>query len=103
MSRARPFCDTPGAICSIPMQHDAGTLVVIDRKEDEWERVCRETPEKDAGLERYAVLHEPSMRATTCRTSVKARELAAEVSAMFRIEAQRVLDSWEFFGEGRIA
>jgi hypothetical protein len=98
MSRGtRPFLDTPGAICALPMQHGKGTLVVIDRSQDTWERVARETPEKDEGLLRYAVWHEPSGRAVTCKTSVKARELAAEVSAMFRKEAATMIESWEPF------
>ena len=95
---------TPGALFSVVMQNSAGALLVLDRKADTWERVGRATPEQDEGLagdkpalERYAVIHEPSRRATTCKSQRIARELAAEVSGLSRADAKRTIESWEAF------
>jgi hypothetical protein len=97
MKSAVAFMGTPGALFSVVMQSATGHLVVLDRKADTWERVCRETVDKDADLERYAVLHEPSMRATTCKSQREARELAARVSGLSRSEARAEMDKWESF------
>jgi hypothetical protein len=81
------FMGTPGVLFSVRLQHYAGSLVVIDRQKDTWERVAE-------GEHRYAVQHEPSRRATTCRSAREAREYACTVAVLERQEAQRTVDSW---------
>lgn len=88
---------TPGALFSIVMQHAEGALVVIDRKVDTWERVARERLDMDTDLQRYAVLHEPSRRAITCKSHREARAEAARVSGLSRAEAKEELAKWETF------
>jgi hypothetical protein len=87
VKKTAAFGGTPGTLFAVVCQHARGCLVVIDRKADTWERVYE-------GEHRYAIMHEPSRRATTVTSVKKAREEVERVSALVKSEFAAEIDQW---------
>lgn len=78
---------TPGTVLAVMCDHSPAKLVVIDRDADTWERVYE-------GEYRYAIMHEPSRRATTVKSLRAAREEVDRVSALNRTALREEIARW---------
>lgn len=87
MKKTAAFLGTPGTLFSVVCDHVGGVLVVIDRKADKWERVYE-------GEHRYAIVHEPSRKATTVTSVSKARDEVARLSALSKTAFREETAQW---------